>query len=150
MQLCPLLTAPPNLMGIIGEDFQLQYDVVFHFEYFNPPLGRGAVSKGHNCMPYSQDGKWYKVASQSGATTTIASSITAGTRTVTPASMSTIKVGCVVHVTDGGSSEDVEVTAITGTTFTAVFAYNHTAPVNITVRQPPFDYSDFSYLFQIL
>lgn len=57
--------------------------------------------------------------------TTLGTAIAAGTRTVTPASMTNIVVG--LRLTIGGTSEVVTVTATTGTTFTAVFANAHSA-----------------------
>lgn len=63
------LHLPAFLMDIQGESVQLQYDVTFHYEYFDPPIGGGgATTHGHNCMPYAKDGLWYKVASQVGGT----------------------------------------------------------------------------------
>lgn len=64
--------------------------------------------------------------------TTIGSSITAGTRTVTPASMSNIFVGQKLWV-DGSSDtgEVVTVTAITSTTFDAVFAIDHATAITV-------------------
>lgn len=57
--------------------------------------------------------------------TTLGTVIAAGTRTVTPASMTNIVVGLRLNI--GGTAETVTVTAITGTTFTAVFAQAHGA-----------------------
>jgi hypothetical protein len=49
-----------------------------------------------------------------------------GTRTVTPASMAGIYVGSVLTVdTDAATREQVTVTAVTSTTFTATFAQSH-------------------------
>ncbi len=62
--------------------------------------------------------------------TTIAISITAGSRTVTPADMTGIYVGQKLYIAaSGNNGEIVTVTAITSTTFTAVFALSHTASV---------------------
>lgn len=57
--------------------------------------------------------------------TTLGTVIAAGTRTVTPGSMARIFVG--QRLVIGGTSESVIVTAITSTTFTAVFANAHGA-----------------------
>jgi hypothetical protein len=44
---------------------QTQYDVVFHFEYFDPPRGPSTHPfHGHNLMPWSGDGNWYPVQAQ--------------------------------------------------------------------------------------
>lgn len=70
------LQLPPFLMQI--PEFanneaisQQQYDVVMHFEIFDPPRSQatgGAPSeyRGYNCMPYSRNGLWYAVTSQGG------------------------------------------------------------------------------------
>lgn len=64
--------------------------------------------------------------------TTIGSSITAGNRTVTPAAMTGIYVGQKLYIAAAGNNgEIVTVTAITGSTFTAVFALSHTATVTV-------------------
>lgn len=55
------LPIPPQLMGIVGESIQLQYDIKFHFEYFDPPIGSGVTKRGHNNMPWAADGLWYPV-----------------------------------------------------------------------------------------
>lgn len=65
--------------------------------------------------------------------TTIAGNISAGTRTVTPASMAGIIVGTVLRIdVDTSAMEWVTVTAVTGTTFTAVFSVAHTGPLTIS------------------
>lgn len=59
------LHLPPILMGLSSADTtQLQYNVTLHFEWFDPPLGGEATSKGHNCMPWSADALFYLVKSQ--------------------------------------------------------------------------------------
>lgn len=58
-------------------------------------------------------------------TTALGTVIVAGTRTVTPASMTGIYSGRILTI--GGTSEYVTVTAVTQTTFTAVFANAHGA-----------------------
>lgn len=64
--------------------------------------------------------------------TTIGSGITAGTRTVTPGSMANITRGARLVITGaGGTREMVTVTAVTATTFTAIFALSHTATVAV-------------------
>ncbi len=70
-------------------------------------------------------------------TTTLGTNIAAGTRTVTPASMTRIFVGQSLQIDQGSATiaESVIVTAITSTTFTAVFAFAHitTSTVNAHV-----------------
>lgn len=65
--------------------------------------------------------------------TTIAASIASSPtpQIVTPAAMTNIIVGVALGI-DAGNKETVVVTAITGTTFTAIFNFNHTGP-GITV-----------------
>ena len=58
------------------------------------------------------------------AGTTLGTAIAAGTRTVTPGAMTGITVGKKLAI-GGTDNEEVVVTAITGTTFTAVFQYAH-------------------------
>lgn len=59
--------------------------------------------------------------------TTIAAPISAGIHTVTPLSMQNIAVNTVLQIDVGMSQEYVQVTGITGTTFTASFALPHAA-----------------------
>jgi hypothetical protein len=63
-------------------------------------------------------------------------SISTGSQTVTPVTgtlMANIAVGTVLHVAaGGGTAEDVKVTAVTSTTFTATFGFTHTANTAIT------------------
>lgn len=56
--------------------------------------------------------------------TSLGTTIAAGTRTVTPGSMTHIYVGQKLAI-GGTNTEQVTVTAVTSTTFTAVFAYGH-------------------------
>jgi len=69
--------------------------------------------------------------------TTLGTNIAAGTRTVTPGSMTNIYVGQSLQIDQGSATvgESVTVTAITSTTFTAVFAFAHvtTSTVNAHV-----------------
>ena len=65
--------------------------------------------------------------------TTSATTISAGSQTVTPASMANIFVGTQLFFSGGtGASETVIVTAVTGTTFTATFANGHSGAYTIT------------------
>jgi hypothetical protein len=74
-------------------------------------------------------------ATSAGITTTVAASIAIGSQTVMPADMTDIVLGTVLTVanSDGSNSEIVTVTAVTPTTFTAVFASTKTGP-GITVN----------------
>ena len=71
-----------------------------------------------------------QVVATPGVNTTIAASIATGSQTVTPASMANITVGEVLTVVnaDFTHSENLIVTAVTSTTFTAVFASTKTGP----------------------
>jgi len=64
--------------------------------------------------------------------TTVATSIATGAQVVAPASMAGIAVGMVLQVrnADGSNTETVTVSAITATTFAAVFATAKTGPGN--------------------
>lgn len=68
--------------------------------------------------------------------TTLGTNIAAGTRTVTPASMARIFVGQRLFIDQGSTtvSESVVVTAITSTTFTAVFAFAHIVASTVTAH----------------
>jgi hypothetical protein len=74
-------------------------------------------------------------ATSAGIATTVAASIATGSQTVTPAAMTDIVVGTALTVanSDGSNGEIVTVTAITPTTFTAVFTSAKTGP-GITVN----------------
>lgn len=63
----------------------------------------------------------------SGISTTSTTAVTAGPSTVTPVSMANIVVGSLLTVDTGANQENVTVTAVTGTTFTANFTKSHTA-----------------------
>lgn len=68
-----------------------------------------------------------KIASQ------LNSAITAGTRTVTPTSMTGIAIGQIVTIDVGAAQESVTVQAVTGSTFTAEFVNDHpTTPIQIS------------------
>jgi hypothetical protein len=75
------------------------------------------------------------------AVTTVATPVTAGSQAVTPASMKGILVGRRLLIDqDNAAAEFVVVTAVTGTTFTAVFANAHAGPFGVngvptTLRQ---------------
>lgn len=65
--------------------------------------------------------------------TTSATTITAGTRTVTPASMANIYVGTQLVFSGGtGATETVTVLAVTSSTFDATFANGHSGAYAIT------------------
>ena len=63
------LQIPSDLMGITSKSVQNQYNVSFNIDYFDPPLGASATTRGHNTMPWAGNGKWYKVVSQVGGFT---------------------------------------------------------------------------------
>lgn len=70
------------------------------------------------------------------ATTSSSTTISAGTATVTPASMASIYVGSQLNFSGGtGSSETVVVTAVTSTTFTATFANGHSGGYTIAISE---------------
>lgn len=62
------LQLPPELMAISDEDVQIQYDITFHIEHFDPQLGVGVTStRGHNTMPWTGNGFFYPVQSAVGS-----------------------------------------------------------------------------------
>lgn len=67
------------------------------------------------------------------ATTTATTAVTgAGSATITPASMAGIFVGQTLAISGGtGTAENVVVTAVTSTTFSAIFANTHSGTYNI-------------------
>ena len=68
--------------------------------------------------------------------TTTTTSISAGSQTVTPADMTNIVAGIMLVVSDGtGTAEEVQVTAVTATTFTATFANTHTGTTNLRSKK---------------
>ena len=62
--------------------------------------------------------------------TTLGTAIVAGGRTVTPPSMTGVSKGKLLTI--GGTTENVLVTAVTPTTFTATFAHDHGASDSVT------------------
>ncbi len=77
------------------------------------------------------------VAIGNNVATTSATTITAGSNVVvTPASMQNITVGRYLNFNGGtGSPEDVQVTAVTSTTFTANFVNNHSGAYVISSQR---------------
>lgn len=93
-------------------------------------------------MPASQAQIGYgSVLGRRGATlTTIALAITANAapQAVTPASMASIVIGSVLFIdtANAGVMEVVEVSAVTGSTFTAIFNNSHGTAINIALAVP--------------
>lgn len=93
-------------------------------------------------MPASQAQLGYgSVLGRRGATlTTIALAITANAapQAVTPAAMTSIVVGTVLFIDTGSAAlqEVVEVSAVTGSTFTAIFNNSHGTAINIALAVP--------------
>lgn len=77
------------------------------------------------------------VAVGNNAATTSTTAVSApGSTVITPASMAAINVGDWLNIFGGtGTAEYVQVTAITSTTFTAVFANTHSGTYNIVTRR---------------
>ncbi len=65
-------------------------------------------------------------------TTTVTADVTPGTRTVIPASMTNISVGKMLVIDTGTSVEGVVPSAVTATSFTAIFAKSHTGTWALT------------------
>lgn len=72
-----------------------------------------------------------------GVSTTSSTTITAGNGVVvTPASMANIYAGMILNIANGtGSAEDITVSSITSTTFTANFVNNHSGAYTIISRR---------------
>jgi hypothetical protein len=66
LQLPPYLMQIPALSGNEALS-QQQYDVVFHFDYFDPPRNPAIWAlngyRGHNLLPWAGDGLWYMMTS---------------------------------------------------------------------------------------
>ena len=69
--------------------------------------------------------------------TSIAATVPAGTQPVQPGSMANISVGSNLSIDSGTSQENVTVTSVTSTTFTADFAKAHAAGAAVTVLIQP-------------
>ena len=83
---------------------------------------------------FAQVGEYipYHIAALTTGVNTTSNAVSAtGSQIVTPASMTGIVVGMLLHF-GGAGAEDVVVTATTGTTFTATFANTHTNGTAIT------------------
>lgn len=66
LQLPPYLMQIPTFSGNQPIS-QQQYDVMMHFDIFDPPRGAQAYyARGHNLMPWSGNGLWYPINSQNG------------------------------------------------------------------------------------
>lgn len=64
LQLPALLMQIPQF-GSAGEPIsQVQYDVTFHFDLFDPPTDGTFSYRGHNLMPWAGNGLWYPVISK--------------------------------------------------------------------------------------
>ncbi len=93
-------------------------------------------------MPVSQAQLGYGcVLGRRGATlTTIAAAITANAspQVVTPAAMTSIVIGTILAIDTGNPTltEIVEVSAVTGSTFTAIFNVTHGTAINIALMIP--------------
>lgn len=111
--------------------------VIDVFPFFN---AAAAVFAGENGSAYAKITNLRIVTSTTNRiSTTLGTTIAAGTRTVTPGSMSKIYVGQRLFINQGAATgESVVVTAITSTTFTAVFAnaHNNTETVHAHVVYP--------------
>lgn len=88
--------------------------------------GNGATQTGTIALSSLAQGIIMMNLYRNRAATTLGTAIAAGTRTPTPGSMTGIAVGNRLWI-GGTDPEEVEVTAITATTFTAVFRYAHAA-----------------------
>lgn len=116
------------------------------YQVRTPFLARGSIEwLPYHAWPVPQALREYPITVRfvagHGPSTRSTSAISAGTQTVTPASMYGIYAGTRLRVgspADAGLPELVQVTSITSTTFTATFAVAHsTTPVPIVGAVPP-------------
>lgn len=94
------------------------------FEFFNNTGGSVTITQDTGVNFFRATSIRLATVSTNQVNTTLGTTIAAGTRTVTPGSMANIYVGQQL-VIGGSVSEMVTVTAVTTTTFTAVFAQAH-------------------------
>ncbi len=94
------------------------------FEFFNNTGGNATITQDTGTNYFRATAVRLATATTNKVDTTLGTTIAAGTRTVTPGSMANIYVGQEL-VIGGTVSEMVTVTAVTATTFTAVFAQAH-------------------------
>src|SRR5712664_2364867 len=93
-------------------------------------------------MPASsaQLGYGSQLGRQGANLTTIALAITANAspQVVTPAAMTSIVIGTILAIDTGNAAlkEIVQVTAVTGSTFTAIFNVSHGTAINIALMIP--------------
>jgi len=122
-----------NLTGIAvwGRHCRV-HDCEFYRFNSNTQAGAACVSTYGNYAPATVN-------------TTLGTTIAAGSQTVTPASMIGIYKGLVLSI--GGTSENVTVTAVTATTFTATFANAHSASDSVTAQSHWFNYGTFERLY---
>ncbi|MBX3058264.1 MAG: hypothetical protein KF770_17515 [Anaerolineae bacterium] len=103
------------------------------FEFFNNTGGSVTITQDTGVNFFRATSIRLATATTNQVNTTLGTNILPGTHTVTPASMANIYVGQQLVI--GGLTEMVTVTAVTTTTFTAVFlnGHNNTATVRAIV-----------------
>lgn len=78
----------------------------------------------------------HRLVKRSESLTTIAGAVSSGSQTVTPGAMDSIVQGCVLWIgTEPTDADVVTVTAVTDTTFTAVFGVSHLAGASVAAAR---------------
>jgi hypothetical protein len=57
----------PALLGLSGWSPPRVYDLDFVIDWFDPPLGTGATTRGHNAFPWAKDNRYYLAKSADGS-----------------------------------------------------------------------------------
>ena len=113
-----LLGAPGAMLTWVGSP---DWPMLIVYGSFNPVI-EGLRFRTNGRARYG-----IHLAADNGIKTALGTGVAPGTRTVTPASMSSIGVGTLVKVGEGSEAELVYVAAATPTTFTANFTKAHAA-----------------------
>jgi hypothetical protein len=106
------LQIPPELMGVIGESVQLQYDIVFHFVFFdpikNPVVANGIpmtnTLRGWNCLPWPQDAYWYPASALGYSATVVTGTSGNGVPIVLKLNAAPYNTGDIVNVSGVGGN----------------------------------------------
>lgn len=148
------LPVPPELMRIVGENFPVQWNVTFNFTEFIPGVGTGVTVQGHNCLPWSADGRWYPAVNRT-AGKTVTDATNADPIVITTGASHGYAVGDIVYVTGVTGNTNANGTWIvqtvpSATTFSIDAVGNGAFGGVPTVVGGPglFRYSDFRYLFK--
>ncbi len=139
---------------------QQQYDIVFHFDLFDPQRPNSYSARGHNLMPYQGNSLWYPANSQAadgpiytitGASNSAPIVIDSGQHGLTTGNVVNIS-GVKGNTAANGTWTIIVLNAdqfsLTGSTGNALYLGNGTFTVGQKVTA--FHFSDFSDIFQVV